>query len=295
MSKIYYRNRFFDYPFSLSNALANLGPIESTLIALSYLKAFTHAALNPENEAKNFEEWAIERFGSRLYNLFFKSYIEKIWGIPTREIQVEWAEQYIPEFSLTTALDLPIERLRIEQTLLQRPDLPAPPASLEALKNIKYRDRMLVSIVANNQSPWLDQWPDHCIYIHSPELQVGRIHNFKAGSAARVIEPHQICWGMEYFCSEGDRLWEMNDAALIRLATEEIVEIGIVPDGAFIENGTVLRQKKAYPLYNDEYHQYLTLLKEYSVGFENLQGHNDQIEQALLALKKTSQRSQVQF
>jgi hypothetical protein len=198
MAKIYYRNRFFDYPFLLSNALANLGPIESTLMALSYLKARTHAIANPKNEPKNFEKWAIERLGRRLDN-----------------------------------------------------------------------DSVIVPIMVNIQSIWpdhpLNHWPDHWphqdIYIHSPDLNVGRIQNFKTGSAASIRDPRKICWGMEYFCSAGDRLWEMDDAALIRLATEEIVEIGFASDATLIENGPVIRQKQADSLSDPEYPQRLNLLK----------------------------------
>ncbi|MEM6599698.1 MAG: FAD-dependent oxidoreductase, partial [Cyanobacteria bacterium P01_C01_bin.69] len=93
MSRIYYRHRFFDYPLSITNTLKNLGPIDSSLIVLSYLKARAKAKLNPDDTAENFEEWVTERFGGRLYRTFFKSYTEKVWGIPCTKIQAEWAAQ----------------------------------------------------------------------------------------------------------------------------------------------------------------------------------------------------------
>jgi len=99
-SRIYYRKKFFDYPLKLSNTLANLGPWESFLIALSYAKI----KLRPRNPDKNFEEWVTHRFGYRLYNTFFKTYTEKVWGLPCKEISADWAAQRIKNLSLIEVL-----------------------------------------------------------------------------------------------------------------------------------------------------------------------------------------------
>jgi protoporphyrinogen oxidase len=100
LSRIYYRGRFFNYPLNFLNALINLGLIESLLIFLSYLKA----KLWPSREEETFEQWVQNRFGERLYRTFFKTYTEKIWGIPCSTIQAEWAAQRIKDLSLMTAL-----------------------------------------------------------------------------------------------------------------------------------------------------------------------------------------------
>jgi len=340
MSRIYYRNRFFDYPLSISSTLKNIGPIDSTLIVLSYLKAKAKAKLDPDREAENFEEWVTERFGGRLYRTFFKSYTEKVWGIPCDKIQAEWAAQRIKGLSLSKAVlnamfgsndtktlikefDYPIlgpgmmwERcrdlieeggsevsmktraLRVERTgmridrvvvqkgdqvsavtgdhfvssmpvsaLVKRLDPPAPKAVLDAAAGLKYRDFLIVPIVVNLKSLFPDNW----IYIHSPEFRVGRIQNFKNWSAAMVPDLEKTCLGMEYFCSEGDDIWEKSDDELIRLATEEIIGLALVPDASFVEDGTVIRQKKAYPVYDGDYRRHLAVLQEFMLGFENLQ------------------------
>lgn len=86
-----------------------------------------------------------------------------------------------------------------------------------------------------------------------------------------VPDPRKTCLGMEYFCSEGDSIWEKSDEDLIRLASEEIVGLGLVPDLSLVEDGTVIRQKKAYPVYDGEYRKHLAVLQDFIEGFENLQ------------------------
>jgi len=153
-------------------------------------------------------------------------------------------------------------------TALARCLNPAPPDSvINAAKGLKYRDFLIVPLVINLK----DIFPDNWIYIHSPEFKVGRIQNFKNWSAAMVPDASKTCVGMEYFCSEGDRLWEMSDKDLIAQAAEEIVGLGLVPDTKYIEDGTVIRQKKAYPVYDGMYREHLDVIQTYLQQFENLQ------------------------
>ena len=100
LSRIYYDGRFFDYPLKPMNALRGLGPWNALMILLSYLKA--HFRPNPVEE--NFEQWVTNRFGKRLYETFFKTYTEKVWGIPCTEIRAEWAAQRIKGLSLARAI-----------------------------------------------------------------------------------------------------------------------------------------------------------------------------------------------
>jgi protoporphyrinogen oxidase len=100
LSRIYYQGRFFDYPLSLRNTLLNLGFIESCLILLSYLRT----KLRPLPEEDTFEQWVTNRFGHRLFETFFQTYTEKVWGIPCNQIQAEWAMQRIQGLSLTAAV-----------------------------------------------------------------------------------------------------------------------------------------------------------------------------------------------
>ena len=100
LSRIFYDGRFFDYPLKPMNALRGLGPWNATMILFSYLKA--HFRPNPVEE--NFEQWVSNRFGKRLYEIFFKTYTEKVWGIPCTEIRAEWAAQRIKGLSLARAI-----------------------------------------------------------------------------------------------------------------------------------------------------------------------------------------------
>jgi protoporphyrinogen oxidase len=100
LSRIHYNGRFFDYPLRARNALAGLGPVNALRILASYAKA----RLRPYPEEHTFEQWVINRFGRRLYEIFFKTYTEKVWGIPCTEIRAEWAAQRIQGLSLTKAI-----------------------------------------------------------------------------------------------------------------------------------------------------------------------------------------------
>jgi protoporphyrinogen oxidase len=100
LSRIYYNGKYFDYPLRAMNALSGLGPINAAMIVLSYLK--WHYRPYPVEE--NFEQWVTNRFGRRLYLAFFKTYTEKVWGIPCSEIRAEWAAQRIQGLSLARAI-----------------------------------------------------------------------------------------------------------------------------------------------------------------------------------------------
>jgi protoporphyrinogen oxidase len=100
LSRIYYREHFFDYPLKALNALTGLGPLEALLVMLSYTKA----KLFPSAEETNFEQWVSNRFGYRLFSIFFKTYTEKVWGMPCTEIAADWATQRIKNLSLREAL-----------------------------------------------------------------------------------------------------------------------------------------------------------------------------------------------
>lgn len=100
LSRIYYRKKFFYYPLRPANALLNLGMWNAIRILLSYLKAQAF----PGKREDTFEQWVSNRFGKRLYEIFFKTYTEKVWGIPCNEITAEWAAQRIKGLSLLTAL-----------------------------------------------------------------------------------------------------------------------------------------------------------------------------------------------
>ena len=100
LSRIFYNGTFFSYPLKPMNALFGLGLFETFRCLASYGKA----RLAPIRPERNFADWVSNRFGKRLFEIFFKTYTEKVWGISTREIQAEWAAQRIKGLSLTTAI-----------------------------------------------------------------------------------------------------------------------------------------------------------------------------------------------
>lgn len=339
LSRIYYQSKFFNYPLSIPNTLKNLGLISSVLIGLSYIRSLIATTLRPR-EAENFEDWVSDRFGKRLFNTFFKTYTEKVWGMPCREIQAEWAAQRIKGLSLRKAVtdaifgssdaktlikefDYPLygpgqmwercteiiegngsnvlmemrvslvendgqkitkviankggETFEVEAeqfissmpvTVLARCMHPGPPqVVINAVKGLKYRDFLIVAIIVDQE----DLFPDNWIYIHSPEFKVGRIQNFKNWSPAMVPDSSKTCLGLEYFCSEGDDIWSMTDEQLMSLASREIEGLGLVEQGTKVEDGTVIRQRKAYPVYDADYKMNLQVIRDYLAGFKNLQ------------------------
>ncbi len=100
MSRILYRGNLFDYPLKPLNALRGLGLFEAVRCVGSYAKA----RVRPPTNQRNFEEWVSARFGERLYRIFFKTYTEKVWGVPATEIQADWAAQRIKNLSLGAAV-----------------------------------------------------------------------------------------------------------------------------------------------------------------------------------------------
>ena len=100
MSRIHYSGRYFDYPLKPMNALRGLGLVNSVRIMWSYLEAH----YRPSAVEENFEQWVTNRFGRRLFEIFFKTYTEKVWGIPCTEIRAEWAAQRIQGLSLARAI-----------------------------------------------------------------------------------------------------------------------------------------------------------------------------------------------
>src|SRR3954451_6517312 len=99
MSRIYWNKKFLDYPLQGMDVIKKLGPVELTRAFLSYL----WAQIKPKGQEDTFEQWVSNRFGKRLFNLFFKSYTEKVWGVSTSEIRAEWAAQRIMGLSFFSA------------------------------------------------------------------------------------------------------------------------------------------------------------------------------------------------
>jgi protoporphyrinogen oxidase len=150
--------------------------------------------------------------------------------------------------------------------LVARLDPPAPEHVRAAAAQLTYRDFLTVCLIVNRP----ELFPDNWIYIHDPDVKIGRIQNFKNWSPDMVPDPSRTGLGLEYFCTEGDDLWTMTDADLIELGTRELERIGLVRRGD-VEDGCVVRVPKAYPVYDERYREHLEVVRRFVDRLENLQ------------------------
>ncbi|MCU1343867.1 MAG: amine oxidase [Acidimicrobiia bacterium] len=329
-SRIFYDGKYYDYPLKAFNALSNLGPIEATKCVVSYAAA----RVRPPKDQTNYEGWLVARFGWRLYRTFFKTYTEKVWGVPVAEMPADWAAQRVKNLSLGNAIVNALLPKRNQKDItslieefqypkygpgmmwevcrdkvvaagstvamktkvvgiehangaanavdIQKEDgsretlpagnvissmpfsallrimNPAPPANvLAAADGLKYRDFLTIALVVPERFAFPDNW----IYIHSPDVKVGRIQNFGSWSPY-LIKEGRTCLGLEYFVNEGDEYWTMADDDLISLGTKELEKLGLV-DAGQVQKGYVVRMPKAYPVYDHTYAANVNVLREW--------------------------------
>ena len=132
---------------------------------------------------------------------------------------------------------------------------PLPATSMQAM-DLRYRDFLTVALMIKSD----DLFPDNWIYIHDSKVQVGRVQNFRSWSPEMVPDPSIACVGLEYFCFENDGLWSSSDADLIELAKKEMGILGLCKPEDVV-GGAVVRQEKAYPVYDDEYAANVTAMR----------------------------------
>jgi protoporphyrinogen oxidase len=131
------------------------------------------------------------------------------------------------------------------------------PAAWGAAEGLRYRDFLTVALIVRPSRPFDDNW----IYIHEPGVKVGRVQNFGSWSPEMVPDPKLACYGLEYFCFEGDGLWTMPDSELIALGSRELQSLGLVREGDVVD-GHVVRQPKAYPVYDDDYARHVAVIRD---------------------------------
>jgi protoporphyrinogen oxidase len=129
------------------------------------------------------------------------------------------------------------------------------PISLPHARALRYRDFLTVALMANKPDLFSDNW----VYIHDPSVKVGRVQNFSSWSP-ELVRPGMSCLGLEYFCFEGDGLWNAPDAELVALAKREIEKIGLVT-AADVVDACVVRQPKAYPVYDEGYRDNIAMIR----------------------------------
>jgi protoporphyrinogen oxidase len=135
------------------------------------------------------------------------------------------------------------------------PALPAPVR--QAADRLKYRDFLTVALIVNKA----ELFPDNWIYLHDPDIVAGRIQNFKNWSPDMVPDPSKTCLGLEYFCFEGDGLWASSDEDLVKLGSQDLMKLRMCKPEEIL-GGFVVRQPKAYPVYDDEYKRHVRTIRD---------------------------------
>jgi protoporphyrinogen oxidase len=342
-SRIYFLRKFFEYPIQLTGAtLGNLGPRRTLRIGFSYLRAMAF----PIRKVENLEQFFINRFGRELYLTFFKSYTEKVWGVPCNQISAEWGAQRIKGLSILKALahflqsskSKDIAQKETETSLIEQFLYPklgpgqmwekvaarvqelggevitnfnvtsielkdgrvesvsgiaadgsarhfagdyffsttsvkelvkaiedggtGIPANVrEVAENLQYRDFIAVGLLVDKlkvKEPGgkpgqlvSDNW----IYIQEPDVLIGRLQVFNNWSPFLVADPGKVWLGAEYFCYEGDELWNRSEESMAKLAAEELAKIDII-DPKDVRDTVVVRMAKTYPAYFGVYERF---------------------------------------
>ncbi len=325
LTRIYYNKKLFHYPLKAFNAFFNLGPIEAANCLLSYGKG----RMNPLEDDGSFENWVSNRFGKRLFEIFFKTYSEKLWGISCKDLDADFAAQRIKKLSLFEAIKnallggrgnehktlvdqfayptggtgmiyermaqrtreyggnifmkTPVQKIHTENHIargltLENGDyheydhiISSMPLSLmvsrlpevseevrEAALSLQFRNTILVYL--NIDSP--DLFPDNWLYIHAPDLEMGRITNFRNWTPDLYGDENSSILVLEYWCNFEDDLWKKDDNFLINLAKKEIRETGIIGDSKILD-GHVYRIPRCYPVYKRGYKNTLEPIENY--------------------------------
>jgi GT2 family glycosyltransferase len=163
---------------------------------------------------------------------------------------------------------LPVEHLVTSMPLTElvaRLSPPAPPEVREAAATLRYRDFLTVCLVVNRP----DLFPDNWIYVHDPEVQVGRVQNFGNWSPDMVPEPGRSSLGLEYFCQQGDALWNTPDEELTALGARELEHLGLASADEVVDS-CVFRVPRSYPVYDASYRASLERVRAFIDGFDNL-------------------------
>ena len=341
ISRIYYNNTFFNYPLSFSfDTLKKMGFLNTFKCGISYLKTFI-----TKKEENNLENFYINKFGKKLYSIFFKDYTTKVWGKTPDNISSDWGAQrvkgvsikeliinyfsknksketslietfYYPKFGPgqfyeKMAKDIQkmggkiiyncnITKIKVSDNSIKNltyidnkvknninVDFLVSSMSIKDLvnafssvpKNIKlysnnlsYRDFITVGVLVDklliNDLKTNNLISDTWIYIQDNSVKLGRVQIFNNWSPYMVKDKNKVWLGLEYFCSENDDFWNMNDDDIKDYAIKELEKI-IFIDIKDVKDSVVIRNLKAYPAYFDGYNN-INKIKNYLFKLNNL-------------------------
>ena len=345
VSRIYFLKKFFDYPISMKpRTFANMGFGRTMKAGFGYLGSCIH-----KRKENSLEDFYINRFGKPLYQLFFESYTEKLWGVHPSKLSADWGAQRVKGLSLSkafwNAITKPFRKKnkKVETSLIEQFEYPKfGPGQLYTLLadslikkgvnivynsevnkivlnknhqinevitkdgktykadyfvssmpikdlfmalgeeavdkeaydtavNLPYRDFITVGLLLDKlkiknktKIPTINEIvPDTWIYVQERDVTMGRMQLFNNWSPYMVADPLNTVWmGLEYFCSEGDDMWNSNDADFINMAIDELIKMGIIESKDNVLDSTRLKVKKAYPAYFGSYDNFDLVRKE---------------------------------
>ena len=345
VSRIYFLKKFFDYPISMKpRTFANMGFGRTMKAGFGYLGSCFH-----KRKEKSLEDFYINRFGKPLYQLFFESYTEKLWGVHPSKLSADWGAQRVKGLSLSkafwNAITKPFRKKnkKVETSLIEQFEYPkygpgqlytllaetltkkgvnfvyeaevnkiilddnhnikevvckdgtsyqgdyfvssmpikdlfsalgkdaVAPEAYEVATTLPYRDFITVGLLLDKlkiknktKIPTVNELvPDTWIYVQERDVTMGRMQLFNNWSPYMVKDPlHTIWMGLEYFCSEGDQMWESSDEDFINMAIDELIRMGIIESKDNVLDSTRLKVKKAYPAYFGSYDHFDLVRKE---------------------------------
>ena len=338
-TRIYYNNHFFHYPLEPLNVITGLSLLECFRCVMSYVKARLFSIKHP----KTFQDWITNKFGFRLFSIFFKTYSEKVWGIPCDKISSDWAAQRIKGFSLSQAifyaffgrwfkknaprtiqdtfyypslgsgalweraarrlqkmggsvlLEHGVHRLEHDgwritavvtgdgqggEKRFEADDFfstmplrtlinslyPLPTAEIiEAADALQYRGLITVNLVLEKGTVI----PDHWLYVHEKSVRMGRIGNMNNFSLKMVADQNHTGLCLEYFAFVNEPFWHLSEEELVKLGAQELEKLKLAKASDVID-GTVVKTAEAYPVYDQNYHKYLSTVLGYLKQFSNL-------------------------
>ena len=352
LTRIFFNRKFFDYPISMKFAtIKNMGIFTTLSAGFSYLKSALHK--RPE---KSLEDFYINRFGRKLYSMFFEYYTQNLWGRHPSEISPEWGAQRVKGLSILAILrdifgkifhaknrhvetslieefsypklgagqiweitadeikklggkiitcakvtrlnksgsaiteltythdgqeytesgDIVISSMPVKDLVEGMNDVPERIAYIAS--GLPYRDYMTSGILVKSLNLKNETSiktlgniiPDNWIYVHDRSVKMGRIQVFNNWSPYMVKDPEHSVWlGLEYFCSEGDELWNMSDDNFSALAVSEMLRMGLISSRDDVLDSHIERVKKAYPAYFDTY-EHMDELRDFLDSIANL-------------------------
>ena len=354
VSRIYYNKKFFDYPVKLNwNTIHNMGLLTTIRAGFSYLASMIH-----KKKEDSLENFYINRFGRKLYSMFFEGYTEKLWGRHPREISADWGAQRVKGLSVVAILkdifsklfgvknkvetslieefyypkygpgqlwetvaeefeklggkiekgckvigvsiydgkasgvkvtkqgneediveiegDIVISSMPIKDLIEGMNDVPMP--VMKVAEGLPYRDFVTVGLLLNGLNlenktklkTLNNIVPDCWIYVQDTGVKLGRIQVFNNWSPYLVEKPDENVWiGLEYFCKEGDKYWNMSESEWVEMGIKELVSMGVISSRGNVKDSHMEKVKKAYPAYFDTYDS-IDKVIEYLNGINNL-------------------------